>query len=169
MSSASLLDQCFMGFDATCYVPRYKVEQVLCASTSRRFEDRAFAALFQHREALGIATLWRCSGYRVDGYAELTTGETVLLEMKESLSWGSTTAMGFQLLAGRKLLQKPEVQRGLIVFERMAKSWTNCSRGAWQQFAMEVDNVRECMQMGALQVRADGSLCLGGHALPSAV
>ena len=169
MSSASPLDQCFIAFDVSRHAPQTKKLEIKAAPEGDKFEDRAFAALFQHREALGINKLWRCSGYRVDGYAELTTGETVLLEMKESLSWGSTTAMGFQLLAGRKLLQMPQVQRGLIVFERMAKSWTNCPRGAWQQFAMEVQNVRECMQMGALQVRADGSLCLGGGQVLSAV
>lgn len=163
MSAGKLLDTCFTPFSGTCPKAGPKAVQLIAAPLVKEFEDRAFAALYEHRYALGIDELWRCNGYRADGYAKLVTGEVVLLEMKEALTWGSTKSAGFQLLAARKMLEMPEIRRGLLVFERIGKEWGNRKLGGWQQFALEVENVRDCLQMGALQVCADGSLRLSEH------
>jgi hypothetical protein len=81
-----------------------KPKAVLALPTGTRFEDRAFAALWSNRKELGIARLWRCSAARVDGFLETTGGETILLEMKETLGFGATQAASFQFLVGRRLL-----------------------------------------------------------------
>jgi hypothetical protein len=94
-----------------------------------------------------------------------TAGETILLEMKESLRWGATTSAGFQFLAARSILQWPQVRRGIVVFERLSAEWEKKAGGAWAQFAREVHHVRDDFQMGALQVQPDGSLHVGGGPL----
>lgn len=125
---------------------------VSAAQTGSGFESKAFTALWLRRENLQIRTLWRCRAARVDGYLETRQGEIILLEMKETLSWGSTQAAGFQFLAGRQLLNL-QATRGIIVFERHAPQWERSGvYGAWGQLALEASVVREHIEIGALQV-----------------
>lgn len=159
------LDQCFVGGRALEHRTKPARNLLEAAPEKMDFENRAFAALFRQKAALGIDELWRCSGYRVDGYAVTTAGETILLEMKESLRWGATTSAGFQFLAARSMLQWPQVRRGIVVFERLSAEWEKKAGGTWTQFAREVHHVRDDFQMGALQVQPDGSLHVGGGPL----
>ena len=158
-------DQCFVGGNAVQPRTRPSRNFLEVAPEKMDFESRAFAALFRQKAALGIEKLWRCSGYRVDGYVVTTAGETILLEMKESLRWGATTSAGFQFLAARSMLQLPQVRRGIVVFERLSAEWDMKEGGAWAQFAREVHHVRDDFLMGALQVQPDGSLHVGGGPL----
>lgn len=154
-------DQCFEM--ASAQKTRAKPASILLevAPGKMDFESRAFAALFRQKEALGIVDLGRCSACRVDGYMVTTTGETILLEMKESLRWGAITSAGFQFLAARSILKLPQVRRGIVVFERLGAEWEKTAGGAWAQFAREIHHVREDFLMGALQVQPDGSLHVG--------
>ena len=139
-----------------------KVIEVMAHQPGEGFEARAFSALWTHRNRLGIARLFRCKAARVDGYLETTAGETILLEMKESLSWGSTEAAGFQFLAGRSLLTKKFASlpmRGIIVFERTAQQWDSSGDyGALGQLALEAASVARHIKIGALRVGRNGSL-----------
>lgn len=158
-------DQCFVAGDPVQPRTRPSKNLLVAAPEKMDFENRAFAALLRQKAALGIDELWRCSGYRVDGYMVTTAGETILLEMKESLRWGATTSAGFQFLAARSMLQWPQVRRGIVVFERLSAEWEKKEGGAWAQFSREVQHVRDDFQMGALQVQPDGSLHVGGGPL----
>jgi hypothetical protein len=136
---------------------------VLAPCAGGGFEARAFSALWHHRHVLGIRELYRCNAARVDGFAITQGGETILLEMKETLGWGGTQAAGFQFLAGRKLLGL-EASRGIIVFERESAEWHRSGpRGAWGQLALEATSVAAHVGIGALQVLRDGSVKIFGH------
>jgi hypothetical protein len=94
----------------------------------------------------------------MDGYLVTTTGEYILLEMKESLRWGSTQSATFQFLAGRGLLAL-NAKRGIIVFERWSDEWANTKPyGAWGQLALHAEEVTKYIEVGALQVRENGSI-----------
>jgi hypothetical protein len=139
-----------------------KATEITAPLLGAGFEARAFSALWSHRAKLGITRIFRCSAARVDGYLETATGETILLEMKESLSWGSTEAAGFQFLAGQSLLSKyfaAPPRRGIIVFERKAKQWESTGPyGALGQLALEAAAVANHIEIGALQLGSNGSL-----------
>jgi len=129
-----------------------KPTQLKSAPKGTRFEDKAFAAIWSNRAKLGIAELWRCHAARVDGYAKTNEGEIILLEMKETLSWGATEAAGFQFLVGRKLLGV-KARRGIIVFGRVSDEWSKTKpHGGLGQLALEVDALKRFLQIGALQV-----------------
>lgn len=149
---------------------KHKVTEITVPIVGAGFEARAFSALWNHRAKLGIARLFRCSAARVDGYLETTDGETILLEMKESLSWGSAEAAGFQFLAGQSLLSTSFTstpRRGIIVFERKSKRWEAASPyGALGQLALEAGAIANHIEIGALQLGLNGSLHTFTHSEP---
>ncbi|WP_454844942.1 hypothetical protein [Ralstonia thomasii] len=126
------------------------------------FESRAFRVLFERREELGICELYKCSNARVDGYLVTKQGENILLEMKECLGWGPTTAAGFQFLAGNYLLTqygqlKKPATRGIIVFERTSREWNAITpHSAWGQLALHASEIATHIVIGGLQVHPDG-------------
>lgn len=159
MTTPSRLDACFDG-------PRNELRNqptaalVEGAPIGAKFEQRAFAALFRNSKELGIASLWKCRAARMDGYIITTVKECILLEMKESLRWGSTQAATFQFLAGRKLLNL-EAKRAIIVFERWSDEWSlTTPYGAWGQLALHAEEVSEYISIGAMQITATGKIVI---------
>jgi hypothetical protein len=156
-----MLQNCF-SVPPNRRIRRPQSTQLTVPPSGEGFEARAFAALLSHAATLGIAKLFRCKAARLDGYLETIDGETILLEMKESLSWGSTEAAGFQFLAGRHLLTNvfgSPPTKGIIVFERMAKQWNATPpNGAWGQLALEAAAVKSHIEIGALQIGPGGSV-----------
>lgn len=131
---------------------------VTAAPAGPKFEDRAFAALFNNQAALGVKDLYRCTAARVDGFLKTESGETILVEVKESLSWGGMGSATIQFLSGRKLLNL-SASRGLIVFERFNPQWATAKPyGAWGQLALEASTIRDHIDIGALQVLPNGQL-----------
>lgn len=126
------------------------------------FEARAFTAIWTHRKKLKVAKLYKCHAARVDGFLQTADGEIVLLEMKETLSWGATEAAGFQFLAGQSLLGhlfEVVPKRGIIVYERTAKEWDDSGQhGALGQLALEAATVASHVVIGALRLGSNGSL-----------
>lgn len=121
-----------------------------------RFEERAFNALFESKETLGIGQLYRCHAARMDGYLVTTVGETVLLEMKECLGWGAVQAASAQFLMGRKLLEL-KATRAIIVFERISDEWSRIlPSGGWGQLALHASELSPHIEIGGLLIR-DGS------------
>ena len=119
------------------------------------FEARAFAALVHNASQMGIETVHKCSAARMDGYIVLKGGEVVLIEMKESLRWGSTQSATFQFLAGRRLLQL-KATRGIVLFERWSEEWAQTRPyGAWGQFALHAAEVSEHICLGALKLTGE--------------
>jgi len=122
------------------------------------FENRAFNALFKHRKKLRIAELYRCRAARMDGFLVTTERETILLEMKERLAWGSVQAAGFQFLAGRRLL-KLRAKRGIVIFERTSEEWDALAdHGAWGQLALHSQELSPHIEIGGLQVLQTGGI-----------
>jgi hypothetical protein len=131
-----------------------------CPPRGSGFEAKAFAALWNNREELRIEEVWRCHAARIDGYLKTVGDEIVLVEIKETLSWGSTEAAGFQFLSGRKLLRLDTARKGIIVFGRIARQWEQTRPyGGWGQLALEADALRPNLEMGALQVVSRNRVC----------
>lgn len=144
-----------------------KATPVTALRPGSRFEARAFTAIWHHRARLKVAELFKCYAARVDGFLRTSDGEIILLEMKESLSWGSTEAAGFQFLAGRSLLAhlfNVVPTRGIIVYERTAEQWDKSGQyGALGQLALEASNVSGHIVIGALRLDPSGSLHTFSH------
>jgi hypothetical protein len=131
---------------------------VIAAPTGASFEDRAFASLYNNQAALGVEEVFRCRAARVDGFLRTKSGETILVEVKETLSWGGMGSATIQFLSGRKLLDLP-ARRGLIVFQRFNAQWAAAKpHGAWGQLALEASTIQEHIEIGALQILPDGQL-----------
>lgn len=140
------------------------------------FEARAFAALMDHADALGIAEVHRCHAARVDGFLKMCDGEYVIVEMKERLAWPTVQSAAFEFLAGGAILQRryPEThfdfRRALIVFERIDEGWNTIPpHGAWGQLALHASELSGYLQIGGLQVKHDGSLHTSLGTVASAV
>jgi len=117
-------------------------------------EARAFASLYHHREALGISSIWRCHAARLDGYLVTNRGEVILLEMKETLGFGSVQAAVFEFITGRQLL-KLDADRGLIVFRKKSKEWERCRpHGALGQLRLHSDEIppNVNLKLGGIQI-----------------
>lgn len=127
--------------------------QLLVPPEGAGFEARAFAALVRNARKLGIRAVYKCSAARMDGYIVTQDGEVVLIEMKESLRWGSTQSATFQFLAGRELLELKS-RRGIVLFERWSDEWEKTGTyGAWGQFALHASEVSRYIQLGALRLQ----------------
>jgi hypothetical protein len=128
--------------------------ELLTAPIGTSFESQAFASLYHHREALGISSIWRCRAARLDGYLVTSRGEVILLEMKETLGFGSVQAAVFQFITGRQLLSLSSV-RGLIVFRKKSKEWESCRpHGALGQLRLHSDEIppNVNLKLGGIQI-----------------
>lgn len=124
------------------------------APVGARFEDQAFAALYHRREALGIDSIWRCHAARLDGYLVTSQQEFILLEMKETLGFGSVQAAVFEFITGRELLKLNAV-RGLVIFKNKSQEWEGCQpHGAWGQLRLHSDELPHSvnLKLGGIQI-----------------
>lgn len=156
-----MLDRCFASTpNERKGIP--KGTSLTSAPSGSGFEDRAFAFLFKHRNALGISKLYRCNAARMDGYLVTDTGETILLEMKECLGFGSFLAGASQLMAGRTLL-KLKATRAILVFERISEEWDSIApHGGWGQLALHSAELANILQIGGLQIIDQQTMCVPG-------
>lgn len=151
------LKRCFTG---AVNQPGKKPKAIQYAPSprARSFEQRAFLTLHRNMKELGIRSLHKCSACRMDGYLVTSDGQIVLLEMKESLRWGSTQSATFQFLAGRKLLRL-KATHGLIVFERFSREWSKAKpHGAWGQLALHAAEVSKYIKLGGLRIGKRGRI-----------
>lgn len=138
------------------------------AGSEEGFENYAFAKLFDDREYLGIEKLLRCSSARADGACELASAvarppETMLIEMKTTLGWGTLNAALGALLTGESLLRSKGkiagARQGLIVFSQFSRDWSRKDPDPlrpWAQLYRHLEELKDKFELSALQLRPDG-------------
>jgi hypothetical protein len=116
------------------------------------FESRAFNALWVNRSRLGLKALWKCENQRTDGIAELLGGETLLLEMKTTLGWGSFHSACGQMLMAKQTLGI-DIFGGIILFSEFDRRWKVARNGRpWDQFYLHAGEIGDAIRIDALQV-----------------
>jgi hypothetical protein len=134
--------------------------RIVTPPVGNQFEIKAFAALYAQAPFIGIESLWRCYAARMDGYLITATGEVILLEMKQTLGFGSVQAATFEFITGRKLLNVAAA-RGLIVFRKKSAEWERCRpNGAWGQLQLHSEEIPKYVNLtlGGIQIDEENRL-----------
>lgn len=128
--------------------------------SSSAFEREAFCAVLRNKGMLGVAEVHQCSHARGDGFLKLLDGTWVMLEIKETLYFGSMCAAFFECIAAQHLCQVP-TDRGLIIFRRFGSDWIRAGRkkvqpAPWRLFDRHVNEFGHKFRFDALQLSVEG-------------
>jgi hypothetical protein len=125
-----------------------------------KFERMVFNYLFENKEALGISKLYQLRNSSADGLLELTSGKTVLLEIKYVLNWWRSCQARIQFLRfiveklhEKFCVNKPE--NGLIIFHNFSSDWT---KKGWNNFYKEENVLNKNMIKTDIIQLVDGQL-----------
>jgi len=127
----------------------------------KKFEDYAFARLFDEKDNFGIEKIYRCENSRVDGFLKTSSDDrdVILLEMKYTLGWNSLGLALTEFLTGRNLLIQNEKiissHHGLIVFENFSSDWIRSDKRAlrpWAQLYRHLDELSNDFKISVVQL-----------------
>jgi hypothetical protein len=93
------------------------------------FETAAFNFLLEHRQALGVATIWRCKNVRIDGMIELDDGSRLGIEVKYAMNWEKACQACAQIaLYQERFPGDLQLDGGLVVFDHFTNDWARKKR-----------------------------------------
>jgi hypothetical protein len=134
--------------------------QILGSSSA--FEQRTFVALLKNVRTLGVAEIYQCRRARGDGCLKLEDGSWVMLEIKESLYFGTMCAAFVECIMAQRLCNV-QTNRGLIVFERFGSDWIRAKRkrvapDPWALFDRHIAEFAHIFRFDALQLRHENGV-----------
>lgn len=98
-------------------------------SAPAAFERATLNFLAEHREALGIRSVWRYKNARIDALVELTDGRRLAVEVKFRMNWEKACQACAQV--GWFRTRGNPIDGGIVIFEEFTGDWAR-EKGRWR-------------------------------------